>query len=345
MNASRKKKFLNKNTLIEENENLKKNNGIYNTFNYNTYQNNLLNELSNFNKSVNQLINEKSNLSRNYFLKRNLSHSYMNGKENLLILKKEKQPINKSFNLMENSTLLNDNSYENINYFRKKKSPIFNNEKINNSNSINSYFSNAIINKILGNKNRNNKLKNKFENLLDLTLNNNNKSSINNNSYILPKFNNIETQKINKIERTIEKIRNKNKKEIFKKQIEINILGRKKISTNKSIKKDLSQNFLGKGNKISLYKSINLKDINFCRIKRNKSFIDNFINKRKNIIKNNNIKNILNTQDIYRPNSKVDFSKKIIENEKKERKNSYNFKNLSKIKFRLNHLRTDLKFF
>jgi hypothetical protein len=271
----------------------------------------------------------------------------MNGKENLLILKKEKQPINKSFNLMENSTLLNDNSYENINYFRKKKSPVFNNEKINNSNSINSYFSNAIINKILGNKNRNinNKLKNKFENLLDLTLNNNNKSSINNNSYILPKFNNIETQKINKIERTIEKIRNKNKKEIFKKQIEINILGRKKISTNKSIKKDLSQNFLGKGNKISLYKSINLKDINFCRIKRNKSFIDNFINKRKNIIKNNNIKNILNTQDIYRPNSKVDFSKKIIENEKKERKNSYNFKNLSKIKFRLNHLRTDLKFF
>ena len=169
MNASRKKKFLNKNTLIEENENLKKNNGIYNTFNYNTYQNNLLNELSNFNKSVNQLINEKSNLSRNYFLKRNLSHSYMNGKENLLILKKEKQPINKSFNLMENSTLLN----------------------VNNSNSINSYFSNAIINKILGNKNRNNKLKNKFENLLDLTLNNNNKSSINNNSYILPKFNNI----------------------------------------------------------------------------------------------------------------------------------------------------------
>ena len=342
MNASHKRYFLNKNALTEENENLKKNKGIYKTYDSNILKTNLINNISNLNKSVNQVTNEK--LSKNYFLKKNLSYSCIKDKENVIISKKDKKTFNKSFNLLENSFLTNDNkiSYENNHFFRKTKSPIFNKEEIL-GNSNNSFITSSIINKIQDNKNRNNKIKMKFENLLDLTLNNN--ININNNSYILPKFKKIETQNINKFERTIEKIRNKNKKEMFKKKIEINILGRRKANNIKLIKNGLNLNLLRETNKINLYKSINFKDIKFCKIKRNKSFIGNFINKGKNMIKNNSIKNLLNAQDIYKPNSKVDYNKKIIENENKERKNSYNSKNLSKIKFRLKHLRTDLKFF
>ena len=157
------------------------------------------------------------------------------------------------------------------------------------------------------------------------------------------------------MEMTIERIRNKNRKEIFKKKIDLNIPGRrKKINKNlRTTKKNLSLKLLEKLNKSQAYKSINCKDNKLYHDKRNKSFINSFINlnndincKRKNYNNDNSFKMILNTQNIYRPNSIIDYNKKIIEKENNEPNiKNYNNKNESKMKHKLKYLRADLNFF
>ena len=166
--------------------------------------------------------------------------------------------------------------------------------------------------------------------------------------------NNIDSKRFHRMEMTIERIRNKNRKEIFKKKIDLNIPGRRIINRNvKSTKKHLSIKLYEKLNKSQLYKSKNYKDYVLFKEKRNNSFKNSFMHlnkefnfKRNNLNNDNSFKMILNTQYIYRPNSIVDYNKKIIEKENNNPNfQKYNNKNESKVKHKLKYLRADLKFF
>ena len=370
MYSQYQKDFTYENTKTEPNFKIKLSKRFFNEFNYKARKNSPFEKMQNkenislnFNKSLYQ--NNKNNktiynndISPNKFLDKDLSLSFLKNTENLFMKRKNKKIMNKSVNIMENSFLTNPNqsTYENKYSFTTNKSFIIEGSKINNTkindNLKHSNLTNDFkISKLLDN-NKNNKLKSKIDNLLNLALKNEkNNNNINNKFFNFQ--NNIEGKNIHRMELTIERIRNKNRNEIFKKKIGLNIPARRKINNSKSKKKNLSKKLFEKVSKSQLYKSINYQNNIFYQEKRNRSFKNSFIYlnndinyKNKNVNKDNNYKMILNTQNIYRPNSKIDYNKKIIEKEKSQPKmKNYNYKKDSRIKHRLTYLRADLNFF
>lgn len=363
MYSQYKKDFTYENTKTEPNYKIQLNKKFFNEFSYKprnkspfeTMQNKE-NISLNFSKSLYQKNKTiyNNDISPNKYFDKDYSFTFWNNPEKLFLNRKNKKVMNKSFNITENSFLTNTNqsTYENKCSFTTTKSFIKNDSKINNTkindNLKHSNLTNDFkISKLLDN--RNNKLKSKIDNLLNLALKN---EKYNNKFFNFQ--NNIEGKNIHRMEMTIERIRNNNRKEIFKKKIGLNIPARRKINNNiKSKKKNLSKKLFDKISKSQLYKSTNYKNNAFYQEKRNRSFKNSFIYlnndinyKNKSVTKNNSYKMILNTQNIYRPNSKIDYNKKIIEKEKSQPKmKNYNYKNDSKIKHRLTYLRADLNFF
>ena len=353
MNSCYQNDYAYKRTKTESNKKIKINKKLYkqldNPRKYSPFSN--IQNQDNFNKT-NQ--NYYNNYSSKKYYETDYSFSSFNNTENLFLKKKGKN-INKSFNIFENSFITNNNKSINENNFYSSINKSFisyESKKDNNFKNFN-LRNDFKINKIIENNNQNNKLKTKFENLLDLALKN--EENKNKNKSFLYLKNNIDSKRFHRMEMTIERIRNKNRKEIFKKKIDLNIPGRrKKINKNfRTIKKNLSLKLLEKLNKSQTYKSINYKDNMLYHDKRNKSFINSFINfnndinyKRKNFKNENSFKMILNTQNIYRPNSIIDYNKKIIEKENNEPNiKNYNNKNESKMKHKLKYLRANLNFF
>ena len=350
MNSCYQNDYTYKRTKTESNKKIRINKRLYkkldNPRKFSPFSNIQIHD--NFNKT-NQ--NYYNSYSSNKYYETDYSFSSLNNTENLFLKKKGKN-INKSFNIFDNSFITNNNKNINENnyYSNINKSFINYESKIDNNFKNFNIRNDFKINKIIENNNQNNKLKTKFENLLDLAL----KNEENKNKSFLYLKNNIDSKRFHRMEMTIERIRNKNRKEIFKKKIDLNI-PRKRI-TNKNFrasKKNLSMKLLEKLNKSQTYKSINYKENMLYHDKRNKSFITSFIHlnndinyKRKNLNNDNSFKMILNTQNIYRPNSIIDYNKKIIEKENTEPNiKNYNNKNESKMKYKLKYLRADLNFF
>lgn len=364
MHSSYQKDLTYETIKTEPNYKMKINKSLFNNFNYKSRKNSPFERMQNkenislnYSKSLYQK-NNKSNynndISPNKYFDKDSSFSFWNNPEKLFLKRKNKKIMNKSFNIIDNSFLTNTNqsTYENKYSFTTNKSFIINDTKINDNLKHSNLTNDFKISKLLDNKN--NKLKSKIDNLLDLALKNEKYNNKNTNNKLFNFQNNIEGKNIHRMEMTIERIRNKNRKEIFKKKISLNIPARRKINNGiKSKKKNLSKKLFEKISKLQLYKSINYKNNNFYQEKRNKSFKNSFIYlnndinyKNKSVNKDNNYKMILNNQNIYRPNSKIDYNKKIIEKEKSQPKmKNYNYKNDSKIKHRLTYLRADLNFF
>ena len=337
MNSSSKIYFSYEKINTEPNDNYKKDKPLYNDYKYNPNKNNHIKKEYKTNKSIE---NNNSNIIIHNYLEKKNSFSY-NIKQDNLLLKKSNKILNKSLNVFDNSLILNNNKKY---ILKNEKSPLINKTKNNdNDNSFNISITNGFkINNILNNKNRNNKLKTKFENLLDLAL----KNYDDNKKNIKKLDNKVEIRNMAKLEMIIDKIRNKNRKEIFKKQMELNILCKRSLNNNniEQIKEKLNKKLFEQ----NLYKSINYKNNDCSKNKRNKSFKNSFIYlndikySNNTLKKNNSFNLILKTQNIYRPNSKLDYNKKIIENEKNE---MYCSRNEMKFKTKIKFLRTDLSFF
>lgn len=362
MKTNQKKTFSYKETDTEPNANLKMKTK-YNLFTYNTHKKSPINFLSNntissINKSHFTKLNSCYNNSRNNYMKKNNSFSFITNPK-LLWKKRSQSRINNSINFFDNSNITNENKSIYDGSFLNITKPILNESKMNDNKNQNLPH-NFKINKLLDNKNNNsNKLKTKFEKLIDLALKTENKDS--------KIKNNIKTKKLSNIEMTIERIRNKNRTEIFKKKIEINIPNRRVITNNiESIKKNLSQKLFDKLNKSQIYSSNDFNDPICFGNKRNKSFKNSFMhlnedfNYKRTRLNNTNCYNrILNTQNIYRPNNKIDYYKKMVENKSIDKNdesfiNLYtnisnnsiiNNKNFPDIKYKLKNLTSDLKFF
>lgn len=345
MNSCFQKDYPYETTKTEPNYKIKLNERFFNELNYNIrkispFRNIENKENINFNQNI-----YHNNNPKNKYLQKNYSYSFVNNPKDLFLKKKF---LNKSNNMFENSSLMANNNksiYENKYYLNKSKSIIFDDSKINNNLKTQDLTYDFKISKLLNNNNKNNKLKNKIDNLLDLALKKN--------KTIIKIKNNNETNNMHRMEMTIERIRNINRKELFKKKIHLNLPG-KRIITNgiKSKKRKISEKLFEKINKSQLSKSINYKDNSFYQDKRNKSFKNSFIhlNNNFNFItkkfnRDNSFKMILNNQNIYRPNSKIDYNKKLIENEKNQQAFKNYHKSESKIKYKLKHLRADLNFF
>lgn len=345
MNSCIQKDYRYEETKTEPNYKIKLNKRIFNELNYNIRK---ISPFRNIQNKENIDFNQNAfynNNPKNKFLEKNYSFSFVNNPKDLFL---KKNILNKSNNRFENSSMMankNKSIYENKYYFKKSNSIIYDDSRIKNNLKNQDLTYDFKINKLLNNNIKNNKLKNKINNLLDLALKK---------DKIFSKFqNNNETNNMHRMEMTIERIRNINRKEIFKKKIHLNLPG-KRIITNgiKSKKRKISEKLLEKINKSQLYKSINYKDNTLYQEKRNKSFKNSFIHLNndfnfitKKFIRDNSFKIILNNQNIYRPNSKIDYNKKIIEKEKNQQTfQNYN-KNESKIKYKLKHLRADLNFF
>lgn len=290
------------------------------------------------------------NNSKNNILKKNNSSSLLTStQESIIWKKKPKNSMNKSLNFFESSIITNENNksiYE-LNNLNKTK-PLYYESKKNINTKNSNIKKDFKINNILNSKKSNNKLKRKFEHLLDLALKNDDKNG--------KIKNNIGTGGLSNMEMTIERIRNQNRTQIFKKKIELNIPNRKKKSNNiESIKKNLSQKLFENVSNSQIYQFMNFNNNASVQNKRNKSFKNSFIylnddiNYKRERLNNNNCYNmILNTQNIYRPNTKLDYYRKMVENEKiqqKENKYLYDNKNCSNIKYKLKYLTADLKFF
>ena len=369
MHSQYQNNFTYENTKTEPNYKINLNKRFFNEFNYKARKNSPIEKMQNkeninlnFSKSLykNKKTSYNNDISPNKYFDKDLSLSFWENPEKLFLKRKNKKIMNKSFNIRENSFLTNTNQsiYENKCSFTTNKSFIINDSKISNTkinvNLKNTNLTNDFkMSKLLDNS-KNNKLKIKIDNLLNIAL----KNEKYNNKKINNKFfnyqNNIKGENLHRMEMTIERIRNKNRKEIFKKKIGLNIPPRRKLNNGiKSKKKSLSKKLLEKINKSQLYKSTNFQNKAFLQEKRNYSFKNSFIYlnnninyKNKSINKDNNYKMILDIQNIYRPNSKIDYNKKIIEKEKSQPKiKYYNYKNNSKIKHRLTYLRADLNFF
>ena len=337
-------------TKTESNKKIKINKRLFKQMNYSRKNSPFINMQNQdyLNKSS---YNYHNNISSNKNYETDYSFSFVNNPENLFLKRKNKNLLNKTINIFENSFITTNNKSINENNYNynKNKSFIINEPK-KDKNSKNFNLRNDFkINKILESNNKNNKLKSKLENLLDLAL----KNDENKKQQFFFK-NNIDSKRFHRMEMTIERIRNKNRKEIFKKKIDLNIPGRRIINRNvKSTKKHLSIKSHEKLNKSQLYKSKNYKDYVLFKEKRNNSFKNSFMHlnkefnfKRNNLNNDNSFKMILNTQNIYRPNSIVDYNKKIIEKENNNPNfQKYNNKNESKVKHKLKYLRADLKFF
>jgi len=339
MSSPYKYYFTYENTFTESNDNFKADKTLYNNdFSYNLKNSQIKNQHK-LNRSINN--NNLSASTYNYFERKN-TFPFNLKKENLLLKKRNKNLINKSMNLYDNSLILNYNNK--TNYLNKEKSPIIYGHKSKyNDNSFNINLTNDFkIKNILNNKIRNNKLKTKFENLLDLAMKNYNDK---NNTNKLE--NNVEIKKMAKMEMAIEKIRNKNRKTLFKKQMELNVLCKRKknnVGNIKAIKEKLNNKLF----ETSLYKSMSFNNNTLYKNKKNKSFKNSFIHlneinyNNKQLNKNNSYKIMLDNQNIYRPNSMFDYNRKIIENAKNE---IFDGKNNMKFKNKIKYLRKDLKFF
>ena len=362
MKTNQKKSFSHKEAYTEPNANLKIKTK-YNLFNYNTHNKSPINFLprdtsSSHNKSQFRKLNSYYNNSRNNFMRKNNSFSFKTNQQ-FLWKKRSQSRINSSLNFFDNSIITNENKSIYDASFLNITKPILNESKITDNKNQNLPH-NFKINKLLDNRNNNsNKLKTKFEKLIDLALKNENKDC--------KIKNNIKTKKLTNIEMTIERIRNKNRTEIFKKKIEINIPNRRVINNNiESIKKNLSQKLFDKLNKSQNYSSNNFNDTICFGNKRNKSFKNSFMHlnedlnyKRARLNNSNCYNRILNTQNIYRPNNKIDYYKKMVENKSVEKNdesfiniytnnsnnNIINNKNYPDIKYKLKNLTSDLKFF
>ena len=344
MNSSTNKYFNYQRTNTDPNINkkIKIKAKLLNDFNNKIHLNSPIkyNSIQKYPKKNKSKINDYYNLIRSQYVKKNYSFSFQNGQQ--MFCEKKNMPNNSMNinNLFENSFIAYNNKsiYEN-NLFNKKNNLAYA-SKVNNDNSTN--ISINLVNelkksKILDN-NKNDNLKVKFERLLDVALKNENNNGGKNNKI----KNNIEIKKFVNIEKVIEKIRNKNRKILFKKKIELN-MPHKRIVNVQKIKKNLNEKLFEKLNDSHLNKSINLKN----NVKKNKSFKNSFmhlnhdINYKRNLSNNNSY--ILNIQNIYRSNSKVDYNKKIINDE--NIKNFYNTQNRSKINYKLKYLKTELSFF
>ena len=339
MNTSSKKYYNYRRTNTDPNKIIQLKTKLFNDFNYKIQQNSPIKFNSNKKYTINIKPNIKDyyNLLKNKYIKNNNSFSFNNIQKDL---KEKKNATNNSIiNCLDNSLLLNnkrnkDTNKSDNNYLYMTK-PVIYESTIKDNKKININLVD-VKNEILD-KNKNENLKIKFEHLLDVAFKNEN----NNNNGNKIKNNNIEIQKFVNIEKVIEKIRNKNRKIIFKKKIELNMPHKRVVNT-KDIKRSLNQKLLEKLNDSHLNKSINLNP----KIKKNESFKNCFthlndINYKKNLSNNNSY--ILNIQNIYRSNSKIDYNKRMINDE--NNKNIINTKNRSKIKIKLKYLKTELSFF
>jgi len=362
MKTNQKKSYSYKEAFAEPNANLKIKTK-YNLFTYKSHSKSPINFLSNdtnsrINKSQFKKLNSYYNNSRNNFMRKNNSFSFKTNPQ-FLWKKRSQSRINNSLNFFDTSNITSENKNIYDSSFLNITKPILNESKLNDNKNQN-LPQNFKINKLLDNRNNNsNKLKTKFEKLIDLALKTENKDG--------KIKNNIKTKKLSNIEMTIERIRNKNRTEIFQKKIEINIPNRRIITNNiESIKKNLSQKLFEKLNKSQIYSSTNLNDTISFGNKRNKSFKNSFMHlnedfnyKRARLNNGNCYNRILNTQNIYRPNNKIDYYKKMVENKRVD-KNDENFinlytnisnnnfinnKNYPDIKYKLKNLTSDLKFF
>ncbi len=340
MNTSSKKYYNYRRTNTDPNKIIQLKTKLFNDFNYKIQQNSPIKFNSNKKYTINKKPNIKDyyNLLKNKYIKNNNSFSFNNIQKDL---KEKKNATNNSIiNCLDNSLLLNnkrnkDTNKSDNNYLYMTK-PVIYESTIKDNKKININLVD-VKNEILD-KNKNENLKIKFERLLDVALKNENNNGGKNNKI----KNNIEIKKFVNIEKVIEKIRNKNRKILFKKKIELNMPYKRIVSVQK-IKKNLNEKLFEKLNNSCLNKSINLKNND----KKNKSFKNSFlhlnhdINYKRNLSNNNSY--ILNIQNIYRSNSKIDFNKKIINDE--NNKNFYNTQNRSKINYKLKYLKTELNFF
>ena len=352
MNSNLTKSYNFQNIYTESNENLRSQKILNKKYTLNNIKNsptkNIYNNRNSYNiyktpykKMNNSYINLKSNISKN-----NNSFSFITStQENLLWKKKNKKYNNKSPNFFDSSIKTNSRNksiYE-TNNLNKTKPLFYESKKLinpKNSNPEKDFKMNILLN----NKQNNNKLKRKFDHLLDLALKKDNKIK-----------KHFEIKKLSNMEMTIERIRNQNRIKLFKKKVELNIPNRRRL-TNKveSIKKNLSQKLFSKLNYSQIYNSNNFNsNINLLNFpnKRNQSFKDSFLYlnddiffKNERLNDNNCYNRILNTQNIYRPNRKLDYYRRMIENENFEQNGIYN-RNNTNLKYKLKYLTTELKFF
>ena len=128
---------------------------------------------------------------------------------------------NDSINCFDSSLFINNNRNKDINksdnnYLYMTKPVIYeltikDNKKIN--------INLTVVKSEILDKNKNENLKIKFEHLLDIALKNENNNNNSNRINKSMKNNNIEIKSFVNIEKVIEKIRNKNRKILFKKKL------------------------------------------------------------------------------------------------------------------------------
>ena len=343
MNTTSKKYFNYHRTNTDPNKIIKLKTKLFHDFNYKNEQNSPMkyNSIKKYTINFKPNINDYYNLLRNKYIKKNYSFSFKDIQKDFY--EKKNLQNNSINNCFDNSLLLNNNRDKNKdaninkcdNSFLFTTKPVIYESTIKENKKIDINLID-VKNEILD-KNKNENLKIKFEHLLDVAFKNEN----NNNNGNKIKNNNIEIQKFVNIEKVIEKIRNKNRKILFKKKIELNMPYKRVVNT-RDIKRSLNQKLLEKLNDSHLNKSINLNP----KIKKNESFKNCFIhlndiNYKKNLSNNNSY--ILNIQNIYRSNSKIDYNKRMINDE--NNKNIINTKNRSKIKIKLKYIKTELSFF
>jgi len=212
MSSFLKSYFTYGNTFTEPNAKLKKKKNIFHKLDYNekgdnnysqflAYKKNIVN--TNENKSF--ISNSNFNVTRKTSKIKNKSFSFASNQRKIFSKKKakflENYPINDT-SLSKTNNLTTNETSDNNNLFWKESN---HKNNINNFNITNDFT----INKLINNKIYNNRLRLKFDRLLELSIKNNN-----NNKIIRPIIE--ESKKLAKLEMTIDKIRNKNRKEIFK---------------------------------------------------------------------------------------------------------------------------------
>jgi hypothetical protein len=351
MNTTSKKYFNYHRTNTDPNKIIKLKTKLFHDFYYKIEKKSPIKYNSNKKYSINfrPNINDSYNLLRNKYIKKNYSFSFKNIQKDFY--EKKNLHNNSINNYFDNSLLINNNRDRNKdaninkcdNSYLFTTKPVIYESTIKENKKININLIDA-KNEILD-KNKNENLKIKFEHLLDIALkndNNNNNNGNKINTSVKNKNNIIEIKKFVNVEKVIEKIRNKNRKILFKKKIELNMPHKRVVNVN-NIKRSLNQKLFEKLNDSHLTKSINLN----TKIKKIRSFKNCFMHLNDDIYYKKNVSNnnsyILNIQNIYRSNSKIDFNKRMINDE--NNKNIINTQNKSKIKIKLKNLKNELSFF
>lgn len=350
MNTTSKKYFNYHRTNTDPNKIIKLKTKLFHDFNYKNEQNSPMkyNSTKKYTINFKPNINDYYNLLRNKYIKKNYSFSFKDIQKDFY--EKKNLQNNSINNYFDNSLLLNNNRDKNkdANINKCDNSYLFTTKPVIYESTIkeNKKIDINLIdvkNEILD-KNKNENLKIKFEHLLDIALKNENNNNNGNRINIGAKNKNniVEIKKFVSVEKVIEKIRNRNRKILFKKKIELNMPHKRVVNVHK-IKRNLNQKLFEKLNDSHLNKSINLN----TKSKKMKSFKNCFMHLNDDIYYKNNLSNnnsyILNIQNIYRSNSKIDFNKRMINDE--NNKNIINTQNKSKIKIKLKNLQTELSFF